>query len=242
MMPSPSSPAGSPAAWSLPLRERGKPPSPAWAIAELLLAVAILAAALAGYISFSADPWLLLVAALFVWWRGPGWRALGLRRSGPWFRVVAIGIVSGVGYQFVGLYAVEPLIARMTSGGLPDVSSFRPVVGNETGLAIYLTLSWTLAAFMEEMVYRGWIIARLAELGAFSRAAWVMGVVVSSALFGAAHLYQGISGVIATGLTGFVFACVYFAAGRNLWAAILAHGFLDTTGFLMIYFGVYPGL
>jgi uncharacterized protein len=66
--------------------------------------------------------------------------------------------------------------------------------------------------------------------------------VVSSALFGAVHLYQGVSGVVATGLTGLVFAGLYLATGRNLWASILAHGFMDTAGFVMIYLGVYPGM
>jgi CAAX protease family protein len=66
--------------------------------------------------------------------------------------------------------------------------------------------------------------------------------VVSSALFGLAHAYQGVSGMVATGLTGLLFAGVYLATGRNLWAAIIAHGSLDTTGFVLMYFGVYPGL
>jgi len=48
--------------------------------------------------------------------------------------------------------------------------------------------------------------------------------------------------MIATGLSGFVFAVIYLATDRNLWAAIVAHGAMDTAGFVMIYFGVYPGL
>ena len=85
-------------------------------------------------------------------------------------------------------------------------------------------------------------MTRLAELGLFSTRGWAASALASSALFGAAHLYQGASGVMATGLSGLVFASVYLASGRNLWACILAHGVLDTAGFLLIYFGVYPGL
>ena len=64
----------------------------------------------------------------------------------------------------------------------------------------------------------------------------------SSALFGAIHLYQGISGIIATGVSGLVFAWLYLRTGRNLWLSIVAHGVMDTAGFVLIYFGVYPGL
>lgn len=67
-------------------------------------------------------------------------------------------------------------------------------------------------------------------------------MLASSLLFGIVHAYQGLSGMVATGLTGLVFAAVYLATGRNLWAAIVAHGALDTAGFVMMYLGVYPGL
>ena len=43
-------------------------------------------------------------------------------------------------------------------------------------------------------------------------------------------------------MTGVLFAITYLATGRNLWAAIIAHGVLDTAGFVMMYAGVYPGL
>ncbi|RPJ76245.1 MAG: CPBP family intramembrane metalloprotease [Acidobacteria bacterium] len=223
-------------------RARSRPPAPAWTTTELAIALGIMAATQAGYLPFSATPWLLLVAATFLWWRGPGWRGVGLARPANPRRVLAIGIATGVGYQVVGLYLVEPLIASMTTGKLPDVSAFRPLVGDEVRLAFWLAMSWTFAAFLEEMVYRGWLMSRLAEAGHFSAAAWVVAAIASSALFGIAHLYQGISGVVATGLTGLVFAGAYLASGRSLWAAILAHGILDTTGFVMIYLGVYPGL
>jgi membrane protease YdiL (CAAX protease family) len=92
------------------------------------------------------------------------------------------------------------------------------------------------------MVYRGWLVARVAELGRDVPASWMIGVLVTSVLFGLAHLYQGTSGMIATGLTGLMFGTAYLASGRNLWCAIVAHGLTDTIGFVMIYFGVYPGL
>lgn len=66
-----------------------------------------------------------------------------------------------------------------------------------------------------DVVDRGWLMNRLAELWRFSAGGWIAAVVLSSALFGLVHLYQGASGMIATGLN---------------------------VGFLMIYFGTYPGL
>jgi uncharacterized protein len=224
------------------VRERSRPPNVAWPIVEIIIAVAIMIAGLAGYIDYSSVPWMLLVAWLFLWWRGPGWRGVGLRLPPQPLRTVLIGIALGVGYQFLGLYAVEPLIARMTSGEIPDVSMFRFLIHNPEGLAFYLALSWTLAAFMEEMVFRGYLMARVAELWRVSERGWIIAALITSVLFGAIHMYQGLSGMIATGLTGFVFAGAYLATGRNLWVSILAHGFMDTAGFVMMYYGVYPGV
>jgi membrane protease YdiL (CAAX protease family) len=206
-----------------------------------VLAIAIMYAGLEGYLLFAATPYLLAAAAVLLWVRGPGWRAIGLRRPERWSPALGIGAALSL-YQFASLYLVEPVIARLTTGDLPDVSMFRSLVGDEVQLLFWLVMSWTLAAFMEEMVYRGWITARIAEAAGLSSHAWIAGVLLSSVLFGLAHLYQGPSGVIATGLSGVLFGVAYLASGRNLWCAILAHGLTDTIGFVMIYAGVYPGL
>lgn len=224
---------------------RGFAAKPLWASVELLLAVAVIVAGLSLPIVISmvgAAPWLVAIGAIFLWWRGPGLRAIGLSRPTSLLHTLMVGLVVGVGYQLVGTFAVEPAIVRLTSGELPDVSLFRSVVGNERQLAYWIALSWTLGALLEEVAFRGWILTRFAEIGRFSGGSWVGGALASSALFGVVHAYQGVSGMIGTGLTAFVFASVYLATGRNLWTAIATHGVLDTTAFVMMYFGVYPGI
>ena len=215
------------------------------AAVELLLAIAIIAVGLrlpSVVFVLGSAPWLLVAGLVSLRLRGPGWRAVGLARPASLSRTITVGVLVGLGYQLVGTSVVEPLIARLTSGSLPDVSQFRPLVGDEAQLVFWLTLSWTLAAVVEELAYRGWILTRCVEIGGHSREAWVAGVAVSSVLFGIVHAYQGLSGMIATGLTGVVFGATYLATGRNLWTAIIAHGTLDTAGFVMIYAGLYPGL
>lgn len=146
------------------------------------------------------------------------------------------------GYQVVGTYLVEPFITRLTTGVLPDVSGFRHLVGNKTALLNFTVQSIVIAGFCEEVAYRGWILTRFAELGRYSRGAWAGAALASSVLFGLIHAYQGVSGMISVGLSGLLFAGVYFATGKNLWAPIVAHAVMDISGFLMIYKGVYPGL
>jgi uncharacterized protein len=217
-------------------------PSRAWANVELVIAGLFIAAGLEGYLSFGATLWLLAIGGVCVWWRGPGWRDIGFHRPPSIARTVLVGVSVGLGYQLLSLFVVEPSIARLTGSALPDVSIFRAVIGDTRRLLFWLVVSWSTAAFAEETVYRGWITSRLAELGRFSPRAWIAATAITSMVFGIIHMYQGLSGMIATSLTGLVLGCLYLATGRNLWAAIVAHGVMDTSAFVMIFFGVYPGV
>ena len=210
-------------------------------VAELLIVGLIFVADFIGVIPISKTPFLLLLGWLSLWLRGEGWRGVGLRRPPSWGRTLFLGVVVGVAFQFFSLYLLEPFIALLT-GQLPDVSLFAPLVGNVNLLLLAILLSWTLAAFGEELVYRGYLMGRVAGLKDRVPAAWIVSLVLTSILFGVAHLYQGASGMITTGLTGLFYGALYLASGRNLWAPIIAHGVLDTVGFVLIFLGRYPGL
>ena len=40
-----------------------------------------------------------------------------------------------------------------------------------------------------------------------------------------------------SGVAGRLLGAAYLAAGRNPWAPILGHGFIDTVGIVLLYFG-----
>jgi len=183
----------------------------------------------------------ILYAWLSLWLRGKGWSDFGLKKPESWKKTLLLAFLVGVVFQALSLYVIEPFLGKLT-GDIPDVSIFKPMVGNIPQLLFYLALSWTFAAFIEEMIYRGYFMHRIADLFNRNNTGWIVGLIVSNLLFGFGHMFQGLSGMIITGLTGFIFAWLYFTTNRNLWAAILAHGIYDTIGFLMIFFGVYPGI
>ena len=99
-----------------------------------------------------------------------------------------------------------------------------------------------LAAFCEEVAFRGYLLTRLEDVLGPGRLQQLTGVLGTSLLFGMLHTEQGIVGVIAAALAGAVF-CVLRYRYRTLWAPILAHGFDDTIGFTWFYFvGPFYGL
>ena len=211
------------------------------AVIEIFLALLIPVGGLVGIIPFSSTPFLLLFGWLMLWLRGIGWRDLGLRRPASWRWTLLMGVAIGIAYQYFSLYVVEPLLARLT-GNLPDVSQFAPLIGNKFFLFISIVISWTLAAFGEELAFRGYLMNRIADLVGSSPKGWAISVTLVSALFGLVHLYQGASGMIAITLTGLVLGGLYLATGRNLWLPIIVHGVNDTLGFLLVFLGKYPGL
>ena len=203
---------------------------------EIGAAILILTAYLADYLPFSETPFLLLLGWLSLRVRGVGWRGVGLKRPARWGPAVALGAVTGVTYQFFGSYVVEPLIVRLTRHPV-DLSQFANLRGNVFLLLLLLVLVWTLAAFGEEFVYRGYLMSRVAELAGGGTAAWVVSLTFVSALFGVAHLYQGVSGILVNAAAGLMYGAVYLRAGRNLWAPVIAHGMYDTVGLALLYFG-----
>lgn len=193
------------------------------------------------YIPFGNTVGLLLLASVSLWLRGTGWRAIGLRRPASWPRTILLGVGIGVGAQALDLLAITPLLTRIT-GHPPDVSGFHSLIGNVPQLLFWLGITWSFAAFGEEMSYRGYLLNRVADFFGGRRAGWVIAANLSSALFGLGHSYQGIAGVIDITLTALIPVVAYLATGRNLWVPIILHGTGDTIGFLLIFFHRYPGL
>src|SRR2546425_8670806 len=183
---------------------RDLPRAQRFLLPELLVAAAILAAGFAGILPFSATPVLAVVGVVSLWLRGQGPRAVGLAFRSDWVRTVSVGIGAGIVYQGFSLYIAEPAIARLT-GKLPDVSLFAPLAGNIHFLLVSLTVAWTLAAFGEEFVYRGYLLTRIARVLGDPPRAWLAALVVTSILFGVGHAYQGLSGMITAGGGGVVF-------------------------------------
>lgn len=111
------------------------------------------------------------------------------------------------------------------------------IAGNAKIALLALLLVWTFAAFGEEIAYRGYLLTRAADIGNRSTTAYWVGIVVVSILFGYGHYYKGTSGIIDSGIAGLILGAAYMLAGRNLWACILTHGFIDTFAVIDAFFG-----
>jgi membrane protease YdiL (CAAX protease family) len=209
-------------------------------IAELGVLLLLVFARIIHVFPFSsiAYAFVFVLGSLFI--RRIGLTGIGLSWPKSCRRIVLLGIGGGIVLQFLSLHVIEPLLAKLT-GHLPDLTQFSALKGNAQFLLMWLAISWIVAAFGEEIVYRGYFMNRITDLIGKTRSGWVVSLILSAILFGLIHHYQGTSGMVSTGISGLVFGILYLATKRNLWTAILAHGAYDTVGFLLIFLGKYPG-
>jgi uncharacterized protein len=168
--------------------------------------------------------WLL---ALLTWWgirmrRTPLREILGLRRSGAneWARdfgialvfwIVAMCLLAAIAalLRLFHLVPPEKVIAAMAPQSLAEI-------------AVWIVLCVT-AGMVEEFLFRGYLLQQFASL----RGSLWIGVIASSLLFGCAHGYEGIGGMIAITAYGAMF-CVLAIYRRSLRAGMMAHAWHDS--------------
>ncbi len=163
-------------------------------------------------------------------------REVGMARPPSILRTIAFGLGFGIALVAFSKLLLTPIVEAIT--GIPrDLSAFDDVRGDVAQFLAWMPRIWIGAAICEEIVFRAFLIGRLeAAFGGASRVATAAAALLSSALFGLAHTYQGPTGVLITAVLGLIFACVYAYGGRNLWLNIVVHGVYDTLSLGLVAF------
>jgi membrane protease YdiL (CAAX protease family) len=120
------------------------------------------------------------------------------------------------------------LVLRKRGGWSEDrlVHELMPVTPREKGL--YAGLSFC-AGFGEELAYRGYAIPAVIVAGGSASAA----LAVTSVAFAVLHSYQGVLGVVRTGVIGVIMGAVFLHTG-SVWPPIFAHVVIDlAVGFVL---------
>lgn len=186
--------------------------------------------------------WIANILMMTVVWyglrlRGQGWHHLGLKRSRVWRMIgqsVIVFVVSIAAFM-VGAVAMVSIVGRPEQA---DMSRYAFLQGNEVMLVVSLVAVFIGSSLGEEVIYRGFLLTRIAELGRNKKVWQSVGVLVSSVVFGLAHFEWGIAGMVQTCCMGLALAASYLYFGRNLWVTVLAHAYLDTILMVQVYLGI----
>jgi uncharacterized protein len=156
------------------------------AIGELAVVALIFVADFRHLIPFSKTPFLLAFACLSLWMSKVSWRSVGLRIYKSWKATLVWGVIAGFLLEGFELFVSQPLLVKYL-GKQPDLELFRMWTGNLKVTLIFIGLAWTLAAFGEELVYRGYLMNRVADLLNRTRGAWIVSLIAVHVAFVLAH-------------------------------------------------------
>jgi membrane protease YdiL (CAAX protease family) len=177
--------------------------------------------------------WLFVCYSL--WVRGASWKDVGLRKPESWRRTVLYAGAAAALIVVAFIWVILPAATRLT-GKTIDFSAFAALHGNLSLLVQELVPTWIFAGLAEEMIFRAGFMNRLTDLLGRTGMGWGIALTVSSVIFGAAHTYQGITGMITSGTIGLLLGILYLITGRNLWPPVICHALVDTTFFTLVYF------
>jgi membrane protease YdiL (CAAX protease family) len=130
--------------------------------------------------------------------------------------------------------ALNPVIEELL-GGTRNLERFSDVKGSAASLAALLALSWTFAAFGEELTYRIVLMRAISFVLGDSRSGHIVALLLQAVMFGLVHAYQGSAGIVGSTVSGLIFGAVTIAGRRSIWPAALAHGVNNTFGILELY-------
>jgi len=81
-----------------------------------------------------------------------------------------------------------------------------------------------IAPIVEEIIFRHYMIGRLTDVYGNNTKGVFISILISSLIFSIGHAYQGLFGVLAALLKGFLFASLYLIYKRNILVPTFAHG------------------
>jgi membrane protease YdiL (CAAX protease family) len=190
--------------------------------------------------------WVANVLMLVTIWIGlrlrrQTWEHFGLSFHFGGRRALVRTVLKSICVLVVALAAfVAGSVLTMNMAAAPesaDMSGYDYLRGNLPMLLLALAGVYVVSSFGEEVIYRGFLVNRLAEMGKGGKAAWSIAVVISAVVFGLAHFDWGIVGVVQTTFMGLALAISYLVVKRNLWVLVLAHAYIDTLLFVQLYLG-----
>lgn len=192
-----------------------------------------------------ASVWVANVAMLVIVWlgiklRGDTWKDFGLTfksitlaegfKTFLWSLLVFILAIAG--------FIIGSIIMANITGipeGSADMSGYAYLKDNIGMLLLSLAGVYIVSSFGEEVIYRGFLINRISQIGMSTKKALWIAVILSSLIFGFVHYEWGPMGIGQTTLMGLALGICYIKLKKRLWILILAHAYMDTILMVQMY-------
>lgn len=144
---------------------------------------------------------------------------------------ILLGIAVGGAMAWGIANVVRPLVEGWFGKGV-DIGGLDQVAGNPLFFAITFAIALG-SAILEEIIFRGYVVGWGAQI--FGKGFAPLLMLLSTAVFGWAHMDYGMSGAIVTGFAGFVLGTLYLLCGCRLLPSIAAHMTFNLVGSVALY-------
>lgn len=181
-------------------------------------------------------PLLVIIYIISVKIRQLKWVNIGFDTSDINVKHILLGIFIAVFYQLVFHYILDPAFNSFLPPA--NINAIGNIKGDLSQLLTWLLISWTIGAVFEELIFRGYLLNRLIDLFGKSLQSKMIAVILSSIAFGFIHSYQGMNGIISTGIVGVFQAILFFLTKKKLVIPMVVHGTFDTISFIILYLGI----
>ena len=177
---------------------------------------------------------LYIVVFITLWAKRWDWKYFGLTRPN-WPKTIYKAVLFTIGIFILNDFFIQPLIEFYF--GKIDLSEVSGLQGNFVNYIVFILLGWILGGFCEEIIFRGYLLKRLAIIFGDTNKAWLLSAVIISIVFGFAHNYQGPSGIIVTAIIAFLLGLIFIFNKNNLIVLVLIHGLYNMIAITLVYLG-----
>ena len=170
---------------------------------------------------------------------GDSWKGYGLSFPFKWWELILMVLVLFA----INLFLVQSLkdwIREIAQLPPNDYSFFSHIEGNEVALVVWLCIAWLSGGFGEEMVFRGYLMGRIAKPLGNTRSDWAIAIVVQAVIFGLGHAYAGWGAAVSVMVGAVITGTYVMFTRKSIWPLIIIHGLWDSLAVILFYLNGEP--
>ena len=179
-------------------------------------------------------PLLYITILITLWAKRWDWNYFGFTRPN-WSKTIIKASLFSICLFILSDFLITPLLELYF--GKIDLSEASHIEGNLSNYILYLFLGWIIGGFSEEIIYRGYVVKRLAIIFGNTNKIWLLSAIIASVGFGLAHFWQGTSGIITAGIIGLMLGLIFIYNRNNLMLPVLTHGIYNMIAITLVYLG-----
>lgn len=161
-------------------------------------------------------------------------KSIGFKSPSDWRRAIILCLLFGILIELSFQTVFNPITQKLTDSDI-DLKAFDGIRGNFPNYLAMLVIGWVVGGFIEEILFRGFLITRISKIFRNVNVGNWLAILATSIIFGFSHFYQGLNGMISTGLISVILGIIFIKFRNILWYSILTHGFINTVGLTLIW-------